>query len=211
MRTEQLITVMAADERRDRPVPVALPLALAAAATAAAALFYGTMGIRPDLSEALAQVRVLAKQGFPIVLAVASFGAVLRLARPGEVLGGWSLALLVAPVIVLVAFVITAASLPMSAWPAEIIGHSIAVCLTCIPLIGAPILAASLWALRRGASTRPVLSGAMAGLMSGAVSASVYAFYCTDDSPMFWGLWYLMGIGILTALGAWFGRRWLIW
>jgi hypothetical protein len=86
-----------------------------------------------------------------------------------------------------------------------------AVCLTMIPLVGLPILGASLLALRHGASTDPGRSGAFAGLLSGSVAAALYAFYCTEDSPMFWALWYSAGIAIVTLAGAFAGRRLLRW
>ena len=74
-----------------------------------------------------------------------------------------------------------------------------------------PFLAATLWALRRGASTRPGLSGALAGLLSGAAAATVYAVHCTEDSPLFWSFWYVLAILFATALGALLGARVLRW
>jgi hypothetical protein len=91
------------------------------------------------------------------------------------------------------------------------VNPSMATCLTMIPLVGLPILGASILALRRGASTDPGRSGAVAGLLSGAVAAALYAFYCTEDSPMFWALWYSAGIALVTFAGALAGRRFLRW
>ena len=73
-------------------------------------------------------------------------------------------------------------------------GRSNGQCLVFISLMSLPLLAATLAALRRGASTRPVLSGALAGLLSGGAAAAVYALRCTEDSPLFYGLWYVLAI-----------------
>jgi hypothetical protein len=211
MNTDDLIRVMAEDTTRPAPVRKVLPVALLVTAAAAGVAFYATMGVRPDLAEALGRPEVLLKQGFPIVLALAALGAAIRLSRPEARLDGWGWALLAAPAAVAAAFWTTAMSTPLAEWPAAIAGHGIAVCLFCIPLIGLPILGGALWALRRGANVRPALLGALAGLLSGATSASVYAVYCDDDSPMFWGIWYVLAIALVAGLGAAIGRRVLRW
>jgi hypothetical protein len=90
-------------------------------------------------------------------------------------------------------------------------GKSTSICLTVIPLMSLPILAASLWALRRGAPTRPGLTGAVAGLMSAGAAAALYAFWCTDDSPFFYTVRYGAAILIVTAVAALVGRRILRW
>lgn len=211
MKTEDLIRAMAADDTDVKSVGQILPATLLGAAAAVSLGFYAAMGVRPDLMEALGRLPVVIKQTFPILMAVASFGAVVRLSRPEGQLDGWGWALLIAPAIVIASFWITAANTPLSGWPAAMAGHSIGTCLISIPAIGAPILVATLFALRRGASTRPRLTGAVAGLLSGSASAAVYAAYCTDDSPMFWGVWYVIGIAIVAGLGALLGPRLLRW
>jgi hypothetical protein len=74
-----------------------------------------------------------------------------------------------------------------------------------------PILAALLFGLRYGAPTRPVLAGAGAGLLSGALSASLYIAHCPDDSPLFVAAWFTLAIAISTGVGALAGRRLLRW
>jgi len=211
MKTEELIRAMSADDIKEKPVRNVLPIALAGAAAAAGLAFYATMGIRPDLMAALSQFPVLFKLTFPIMMAVAAFGAVVQLTRPGARLDGWGLALLIAPAVVAASFWATALGTPLSGWASAITGDSVGVCMLFIPLIGTPILFATLFALRRGASTRPRLTGLMAGLLSGSASAAVYAPYCTDDSPMFWGVWYVLAIGVVAVSGALLGPRLLRW
>ncbi|TIM59065.1 MAG: DUF1109 family protein, partial [Mesorhizobium sp.] len=65
--------------------------------------------------------------------------------------------------------------------------------------------------LRYGAPTRPVLAGAVAGLLAGGLAATFYAAHCFDDSPLFVATWYTIAIAILAALGAFGGRLLVRW
>jgi hypothetical protein len=70
-----------------------------------------------------------------------------------------------------------------------------------------PLLAASLIGLRHGAPARPAVSGAIAGMMSAGLAATLYASHCTDDSPLFVATWYTIGTALVTALGALVGSK----
>lgn len=212
MNTRGLIRALAADTTPGPRLGALLSAVVAAAAFAAAMPFLAGMGLRPDLAAALTRGAVLIKNAFPVLLALTAAAAVLRLARPEVGLGRGALALLAAgPALVAAAVLREALTLPVAAWPAAILDPSLWTCLAFIPLMGAPILAASLLVLRLGASTRPALSGAAAGLLSGGAAAAIYAFYCTQDSPFFYGLWYGLGIAALAATGAFAGARLLRW
>lgn len=211
MRTDDLIRALAADTERTRPVREVLIAAMLLATGAAAAIFLPMVGSRPDLWAALGGVRVLVKQAWPIVLALAAAGAALRLARPGTGIGRWGILLLVVPLVLLAAMAAELMTLPRSGWMPAFIGHSIPQCLSFITLMSLPMLAVALWALRAGASTRPALSGAVGGLMSAAAATSVYAVHCTEDSPLFYGFWYVLAILAIAGLGALFGARLLRW
>ena len=84
-------------------------------------------------------------------------------------------------------------------------------CLSCIPLFAAIPFALLVWALRLGAPTHLTRTGAMSGLVAGAVGAAAYAFHCPDDSLPFIALWYGASIGFCTAVGAMLGPRLLRW
>jgi len=69
--------------------------------------------------------------------------------------------------------------------------------------------AALIWALRKGAPVNLKRTGAIAGLVAGALGAAVYAFHCSDDSLPFIAVWY----GAMIALCAWIGSKlgpWLL-
>jgi len=89
----------------------------------------------------------------------------------------------------------------------RLIGSNSRVCMTAIPLMSLPLLAAALIGLRHGAPTRPAVAGAIAGLLSAGLAATLYASHCTDDSPLFVTTWYTISTALVTAIGALAGPR----
>jgi hypothetical protein len=55
------------------------------------------------------------------------------------------------------------------------------------------------------------LAGAAAGFAAGSLGALVYSLHCPELAAPFLGTWYLIGMLIPTALGAWFGPRLVRW
>ena len=72
----------------------------------------------------------------------------------------------------------------------RLIGSNSKLCLIAISVLSLPLLAAALIGLRHGASTRPAVTGAIAGMLSAALAATLYASHCTDDLPLFVATWY---------------------
>ena len=89
----------------------------------------------------------------------------------------------------------------------RLIGSNSRVCMTAIPLLSLPLLAAALIGLRHGAPARPAVAGAIAGLLSAGLAATLYASHCTDDSPLFVATWYTIATALVTAIGALAGSR----
>jgi len=79
--------------------------------------------------------------------------------------------------------------------------------MTAIPLMSLPLLIASLIGLRHGAPTRPAVAGAIAGLLSAGLAATLYASHCTDDSPLFVMTWYTIAAALVAVVGALLGAR----
>lgn len=216
MRTEDLIQAMAADSERPwRPaaaLPAAvLPAAVLVAALAVAGVALALLGVRADLARALVQPVVAVKTAVPLALAFAAGGAALRLACPGMPLGRWRPALALAPTVLLLVAAGTFLALPPAERMPALMGQTHRECLLAIGLMSVPLLAAALWALRAGASTRPAVSGALAGLLGGSAAAAIYALHCTEDSPLFYASWYGLAILGATAAGALLGARLLRW
>ena len=106
-----------------------------------------------------------------------------------------------APLLALAAVAVEFATVAPSEWAQRWTGTNMLLCLTFIPLLGIAPLAILLWAIRRGAPTRPSLSGALAGLAAGGIAASFYAAHCVDDSPLFVASWYTIAVALLALAG----------
>jgi hypothetical protein len=212
MKTDDLIHAIAEDAT---PVGLhpqrRLALALAGAVSAAAILFWLLLGPRGNALGSLAEPRFVLKFLVTLGLATAAIGLVLRLIRPGTAPGIWRSALLLAPGLLVIGIAGELLALPAGTWMTALVGVNARVCLTYIPLMGLAPLGLILLALRSGAPTRPALTGAVAGLIAGGISAAFYAAHCPDDSPLFVATWYVLAIAMLTALGALLGRRLLRW
>jgi hypothetical protein len=89
----------------------------------------------------------------------------------------------------------------------RLVGSNSRVCLTAIPLLSLPLLAAALIGLRHGAPARPAIAGAIAGLLSAGLAATLYASHCPDDSPLFVATWYTLATALVTAIGALAGSK----
>ncbi|MBU2957808.1 DUF1109 domain-containing protein [Paracoccus sp. 1_MG-2023] len=207
--TEDLIASLAAMPAppRLRMSRIALQIVGLVAIGIFALLF--TTGLRPDLAEALTTPITLAKTAIPLSLAAIALPAAMLTARPDAHPPLWLLALPIAVAVAL--YLATMAGTPVSMIPQRIIGVSIATCLTSITALSLTPIIVGTALMRRGATTRPTLTGALIGLASGAGAAAGYALHCLDDNPLFFVTWYGIGIAIATAVGAILGRHWLRW
>ena len=202
MKTEDLIATLSLDARDARPALTTVWWgALAFATIVAAAVFFSTLGLRPDFASAAETPRFLYKFVVTLALAASGFAAARAVSVPHLSRGRLAL-LAAAPLLLAAAVIVELLVVPEGAWAARAIGSNSRVCLTYIPVIGLAPLAIFLAVLRYGAPARPALAGAVAGALSGGVAASFYAAQCTDDSPLFVATWYPLAIAILAALGA---------
>lgn len=212
MRTEDLIKALDADARgKALPMSSAWWMAAAVAAAIAASVFWLTIGPRPDLMPAMHTMRFLSKFVFTITLAASAFALVRALSVPGASTAGAAAWMAAAPLLVAVAVVLELFAVPEAQWGTRLVGSNMMICLVFIPLIGIGPLAVFLWMLRYGAPTRPVLAGAVAGLLAGGLAATFYAAHCFDDSPLFVATWYTIAIIFLAGLGALGGRFVVRW
>jgi hypothetical protein len=212
MNTDELIGKLSAEAGKARaPMGAVWGATLAAAAVVAAAVFFATIGPRPDIAAAAETTQFLMKFVVTIALAVSAFYVLDRLARPGAVTPATWLALLTAPVLLAAAMGVELLVQPSEQWQMLVQGKNSLTCLTYIPAIGIGPLALLIVALRRGAPTRPGLAGVVAGILAGGIAATFYAAHCTDDSPLFVATWYTIAIAMLAVAGGVLGRftaRW---
>jgi hypothetical protein len=203
VRTDDLIDALAADARIRPAGRVAFAgwAMLAAVATAAVFLLL-TGGVRSDFTDALGTASFDLKVVTAAALAVAA-GLVFRVsAFPERPRRTWLLPLVVPVALLAVGVALELAATAPEGWAAAAIGRNGAACLTLVPMIGALPLVILVGLLRNAAPGRPALGGAAAGLFAGAMAATAYATYCTDDSPLFVLAWYPAAIAPLVLAGA---------
>ena len=148
---------------------------------------------------------------FSLSLVAAGVSFLIRAARPGN-LGR-------APLIViglLFLAVLSAAMVALmrahpAAWSGMIFGPQWAVCLICIPLFAVAPFASLVWALRREAPTNLRWTGAVAGLVAGALGAAAFSFHHPGGSIPFIVLWYGGPIVMCALVGGVLGPRLLRW
>jgi hypothetical protein len=208
METEQLIRTLTADNPyQERPVGYVLALALLAAGPVSLVMFMMALGVRPDVMTAMHNPFFDLKFVITLALAISAIVLSLHLSRPEASLKGWGWLLLIPAGIIAAGIageMMMPQRLPMMT---RLVGSNSRVCMTSIPLLSLPLLAGALVGLRHGAPARPALAGAMAGLISAGLAATVYASHCTDDSPLFVATWYTIAIAAVTAVGALIGAK----
>lgn len=208
METDQLIRILAADNaHRARPVGSVLALSLLLAAPVSIAIFLIELGVRPDVMTAMRNPFFDLKFAVTLALAISAIAVSLHLSRPEASLRGWAWLLLI-PIALVVAGIGGEMMMPQRPpMMIRLMGRNAWNCLTSIPLMALPLLAAALLGLRHGAPTRPAMAGAIAGLLSAGLAATLYASHCTDDSPLFVATWYTIAAGLVAAVGALAGPR----
>jgi hypothetical protein len=208
METDQLIRTLAADNALPaRPVGFVLALALLAAAPVSVAMFFAGLGVRPDVMTAMHNPFFDLKFVVTLALAIPAIAISLHLSRPEASLRGWAWLLLI-PAGLLVAGISGEMMMPQRLpMMTRLVGSNSRLCLTAIPLISLPLLTAALIGLRHGAPSRPAVAGAIAGLLSAGLAATLYASHCTDDSPLFVATWYSIATALVTSIGALAGSK----
>jgi hypothetical protein len=213
MQTEDLVAVLG---MQSEPVPPhaavrRLCMALLAGAVIAFSVLLATLGLRPDIAAASATAPFWMKWIFTLSLTGAGIVMVSRLGRPdGRV--GWAGLVLAIPFAIVAMMALGELMLaPPPLREGLVFGDTAARCAISIILLSTLVFAACVWAFRHLAPTRLRLAGAAAGMLSGAVSAAVYAFSCPESSAAFMITWYAGAILAAGLLGALAGPRLLRW
>lgn len=213
MKTDDLIARLAGQAGG----PVQAPMAQLAARAIlfgmviSAVVFAVVLGPRPDLAEAARHPVTLAKTVLPLLLGALGVPLAVRAARPGAAPGLAGGIIWLLPVTALALFVWSVATTPSADWMITLRGHSIPVCLPMIVVLSLPVLVFLFRALRQGAPENPGRCGALAGLAAAGFATTLYSLFCNEDAPLFYVVWYGVGIGIVTLAGYQAGKRFLRW
>jgi len=213
MKTDELIRMLGTNidpVKGDQPRSTLL-VALAVGAAVALCLMLAVFGAPDDaFAREYLGLRVLALV-FTLGLVTAGASFLIRAARPGEprrrplvVIGLLFFAILSAGTVTLLL------SRPAT-WGGMVFGPQWAVCLICIPLFSIAPFASLIWALRKEAPTNLTWTGAVVGLVAGAMGAAAYTFHHPAGSIPFIALWYGGPIVVCALVGAILGPRLLRW
>lgn len=211
MKTDDLIRLMSEDAPVRTRLGRALALSILCGVVASAVLLIATVGLRHNLATAVETARVAFKIGATLLLAGIAIAIATRIVRPGAPVRPLALALPAVAALVAIAVVTELAVVPAQLWTESLMGQNAGFCMMFIPVLSLAPLAALIWAMRAGAPADPGLAGAAAGLAAGAIGASLYAWHCPDDSPLFVATWYTLAIAVVTLAGRAIGRRALRW
>jgi len=213
MKTDELINMLGTNLEpvKGGELRNALMIALAVGAAAASCLMLAIFGLpAAALGADYSGPKVLAL-AFTLGLVFAGASFLIGSARPGE--SGRKPLILIS---VLFFALISAGGVALvvahpAAWSGMIFGPQWATCLICIPLFAVAPFASLIWALRKGAPTNLMRTGAIAGLVAGALGAAVFAFHHPGGSIPFIALWYGGSILLCALVGTLLGSRLLRW
>jgi hypothetical protein len=211
MKTQALIDMLA---RGAGPAPRALAArrlspAAAAGLLVSAWLAIATFGVIPPTL--FATSTPWTKIAYAVALALAAGWWTARLSQPGASFVRPQRATAAVVLAMLALGGVSLIAEPPGARLAALLGHSWTSCPWSVLMLSLPALAASMWAVRGLAPTRPRAAGFAAGLLAGSVGAFGYALSCPEASPAFVAVWYTLGIALTGALGAALGPLALRW
>jgi hypothetical protein len=212
MKTDDLIAILADDLKPARRGMVArwLLLGLITGAVLSTLLMMATIGSRPDLHAAMQLKAFWVKFIYTLALAGLGFVLVARQARAGQESHTLAMALAV-PVAALMVLAAIQLSAPYADTAALVMGNTWMVCPWAILMLSLPLTLCLLMAMRQLAPTRLAWAGAAAGLLAGAIAATIYGFHCPEMAAPFLLIWYTLGIAFSAGLGAFLGSRLLAW
>ncbi len=215
MTTDELISALARSPEPAKPSRFNMRIAFALVGGLVLGLIglKLTLGFRPDIGVSAPVVAM--KAGLSALIATFAGGLALTLARPAAD-GDRQIKRAAAPLVTLVFALLAIGAITLFATSSghrfqAFTGGGFPWCIFLIPALGLPCAALLMWVLKDAAPTRLALAGASVGALSGGVGAIVYAMFCPVDSIAFVTIWYVAGIGLASALGAWAGVKLLRW
>jgi hypothetical protein len=207
--TDELIQSLASEagKRQEHPARTSRTiLALILSGLAAISMVLMTAGARPDLFaviptwifqfKAIGMVLIAggALQLFRVMVQPGASPHPVRCLLPG------------------IAFMLGATALDQSGFPAFGLHRlSVLTCMGTIVLSSMPAMVLILATMRRGIPTRLVQSGAVAGVLSGAIGGLAYTLACRNDGAAFVTIWYSCAIVTMAAIGSILGPKVLKW
>ena len=210
--TEHLIAGLVDDLKPMAPLRKRVGMALAVLALCAGALgMTQLIGMRADLHSGQPDPMALIAGGVFLVLALASFWAVVDMARPyvGVRREGWGWTALMACVLPAAAVVLLGMDwMHDEPMPLELDGWN------CLRFgLGWALLSAGVqvWWLRRGAPSRPERAGLLVGVGAGAAGIFAVSLYCPHNDLVHIGIWHGLTVIVAGLVGRFAVPRLIAW
>ncbi len=200
-----------ASQSQVSPLLAALIVGVGVGTVVTGLLYFAMLPMRPDIMSAMGEWHFLLKWAFSLTLLASGMALMLRLAQPQGVPGLDWIVLLGAPLVLLLGVIVEMLAIPSGTWFHTMVGTNAWGCIIFVPILSALPIAVMLIVLKQGATTRPALSGAVAGLVAAGIAATFYATHCQNDSPLFLAAWYVLATLFVAAVGAAVGTRILRW
>ena len=217
LKTNDLINLLVSSESNKQEQPrfalyatLGIGLALIAITFVLVQITTG-MALRSNYLDAIQTIPVIAKQLIPFLCAVFLFPSINRLFYPESDTDRYWRIILPAALLFLGLFTHALINLPPEQIAMEIMGKSRVKCLTAIPLLSLVFTILFIYKLKQGAPSKPIATGFWTGTLAGFIATLFYAFGCTEDSPLFFTIWYSCGIlasGFMGAVAGHFFLRW---
>lgn len=213
MKTDRLIEILSTNVEPVKPGRVSWMLvwALAVGGLAAFGVMLTTIGLRTNAGDWTHLAFLALKLLFTLSVVGAGAAFLMKSMRPGQT-SGKPFAFVFLPFLAFGSAAIVALSAERpAAWEGMVLGAQWSTALVCVPLFAIIPMAALIWALRKGAPTNLTRTGAIAGLVAGALGAAAYALYCPSDSLPFIAICYGSAMLLTAFSGALLGRWLLRW
>ena len=213
MKTEDLIDMLSTNVERVKGEQLrnAHIVALVIGGAVAFCLMLGIFGVPADAFHSRSIALKALALAFTLGLVAAGASFLIQSARPGRPRGGPLILIAVLFFVLLAVSCVILALTGPAAWGDIVFGPQWAACLICVPLFAVAPFASLIWALRRGAPTNLLRTGAVAGLVAGALGAAVFAVNQLNGSVPFILIWYGGPIVLCAVVGAILGPRLLRW
>ncbi len=171
----------------------------------------GVFGVQPGLGTIKHIAPFVMKATYALTIGVIAFALSRALARPGFLVAKtWRwLVVPIGGLAMLSAYELV--KIPRADWARVIMGHTWTLCPFRVVVIAVPVFLGMSFAIRKQAPTNLRAAGAAAGLLSGALAASIYALACNETSAMFVLLWYSLGMTLSTLIGTLIGPQIFRW
>lgn len=213
MKTDELIEFLGTNVEpvKGGALRNALVVALAIGAVGALCLMLATLGVpagTPGIEYTGSKIIALA---FSLGLVALGMPYLIGSARPGKPERKLLVLIIVMYFALFAAGVVAFALTPHSTWSGMLFGPQWAACLICIPLFALAPFVSLVWAVRREAPTNLRRTGAIIGLVAGALGAAAFGLHHSGGSVLFITLWYGGSILLCTLIGALLGPQMLRW